>query len=220
MTLLCVQSCAGIPTQDLEATAPGEAEIYSQDGPKRGWKQFPSPNGAALGAGNLDPFSSPVVALTSPSAPAAHSKPGPQEHLGREFCREQEDAAPFSSGKKSAPVENISGNTGAQPRSVAQGLAGTQVWYTAVPCRVSVPTNSHMLWPAGKFSSFQSVWNVAGGAQTKGEVQTCVPSPPSCFQRSRGRDSSRSCPTTSAGAALVTCLCVPQPRRILFQEFV
>lgn len=199
-------------------------------GQKGGWKQFPSPNGAALGAGNLDPFSSPVVALTSPSAPAAHGKPGPQGHLGREFCQEHEDVVPFSSRKKSAAMENISGNTPARVHSPGQWhrawqghRCGTQLSLgrdTACPLCLSPPTATHC-GQQGSFPPFKVSGMWLEGLKPKGRCKPVFPHSPAASRGPEAGTAPGPLPAPwVAGAALVTRLCVPQPRRIIFQEFV
>lgn len=205
MTSLCVQSSrAGAPSQDhhLEATAPSEAgKIYSQDGPKRGLEIIPEPKWS-----NTESWESGPLLQSSGDSHHTFSTSSTQQtwalgwRLGREFCQEQEDVVPFSSWEKISSNGEYS-----REHTCTRGMCTAQVSGTGLgrdtggtlgTSTPSVPTNSHIQWTAGKFSSFQSVWNVAEGAQTKVGVQTCVPSPPSSFQRSRARNNSRSSPTT------------------------
>ena len=89
----------------LEARALNEArKIYSQDGPKKGLEIFHEPkssNNESWVSG--PPSSNPVLALTSTSAYATAGNGSTKQtchpggmHLGKEFCKEQKNAVPFS----------------------------------------------------------------------------------------------------------------------------
>lgn len=132
---------------------------------------------------------------------------------------------PFLPGKNSAPMENIPGNTPAQggcaqPRSVAQGLAGTQVVPWVHPRRLSPPTATSS-GQQGSFPPFKVSGMWLKGLRPKWGYKPVSPHPPA---PSRGPEPGTTPgplpPPQVAGPALVTCLCVPQPHQIIFQEFV